>query len=162
MRGQARATWILLVGLAWLYGSSGCTSEDGKGDESNEASASSEDEAPTTDPDTGASPACEPRPVYPELYSSCTGMGSCGGDGRVCAYQAGADPTMDPAYCTTYCTFDVECPAVGTCSATPLCITQTGGGTGVCALDCADDKQCPTNLLCLEDIDNGSVRHLCF
>lgn len=156
---RAPSTPLLRLCLAWLCG---CASEDGNGDDHDAPSSSGEDDASTADPDTGTSPACEPRPVYPELYSSCTGAGTCGSDDRVCAYQAGADPAMAPAYCTTYCTFDVECPSVGTCTATPLCITQTGGGTGVCALDCADGKQCPADMMCLEDVDNGGVRHLCF
>jgi hypothetical protein len=161
MRDPTCSTWLLRLGLAWLCGNTGCASDGGKGDESNEASTSSEDEAPTTDPDTGASSACDPRPEYPEVYSSCTGMTTCDGEG-ICAYQVGMDPAMDPAYCTSYCMFDLECPSVGACTATPICLTPSGGGTGACALDCGDGKQCPEGMECLEDMDSGGIRYICF
>jgi hypothetical protein len=137
-----------------VLGSDGCTSEDVQDGEDGE------DDAPMTG--TTGSPACDPRPAYPELYSSCTGTAACGSSDHICAYQVGMDPAMDPAYCTSYCTFDVECSAVGMCTAVPICLTPTGGGTGVCALDCADDMQCPEGMQCLEDMDNGGIRYLCF
>jgi hypothetical protein len=112
--------------------------------------------------DTEAALTCDPRPAYPALYSSCSGVEICERSDYVCAYQQSMDPAVDPAYCTSYCTFDVECPPVGTCSAVPLCLTPLGGGTGVCALDCADDKQCPEGMECIEDEDSGGLRYLCF
>ena len=157
MKATARSAWILALGLGWLC-SGACTARDGKGDESDEGSEGSEGDVQATE--TGA-PSCAPRPEYPEVYSSCTGMNSCGGVG-VCAYQVGSDPAMDPAYCTSYCMFDVECPTIGTCTATPICLTQSGGGTGVCALDCGEGKECPEGMECLEDMDSGGIRYLCF
>jgi hypothetical protein len=148
MREPARSTWVLGLGLAWLC-SEACVDQGGE---------DGEDDGPVTD--TGA-PACDPRPEYPELYSSCTGMTSCNGE-RVCAYQVGMDPTMDPAYCTSYCMLDLECPSVGACTATPLCLTPSGSGTGACALDCGDGKQCPEGMECLEDMDSGGLRYICF
>ena len=141
---------ILGLGLALVYGSDACVSDDAVHDGGSGSEGTSE------------SPACEPRPEYPEVYSSCTGMTSCDGGGRVCAYQVGMDPAMDPAYCTAYCMFDLECPSAGTCTARPICLTPSGGGTGACALDCGDGKECPEDMECLEDMDSGSVRYICF
>lgn len=156
MPTPVRSTWLLGLALAWL-GSDACVDQRTEGDDDSEPMPDTGE--PMTD--TGA-PACDPRPEYPEVYASCTGMTSCGGGGRVCAYQAGMDPTMDPAYCTTYCTFSVECPAVGTCTAEPICLTPSGGGTGACALDCGEGKQCPEGMECLEDTDSGGIRYICF
>jgi hypothetical protein len=72
------------------------------------------------------------------------------------------DPAVDPAYCTAYCTLDVDCPAVGSCTAAPICLTPGTGGSGVCALDCDEGRQCPEGMECLADESNGAVRYLCF
>jgi len=132
--------------------------QDGEGDEGTESGEDGEGTGHVAD--TGA-PACDLPPEDPELYSSCTGMNTCDGQG-ICAYQVDTDPAMDPAYCTSYCMFDLECPSVGTCTATPICLTPSGGGTGARALDCGDGKQCPEGMECLEDMDSGGIRYICF
>lgn len=147
------------MAIAWACSSHGCVGDDG--DSEGSEGAATTDEGSEGDVTTGAAPACDPQPASPALYSSCTGTGSCSGD-LVCALPTGADPAVDPAYCTTYCTLGVECPTVGSCTAEPRCITQIGGGTGVCALDCSEGKLCPETMDCLEDMDSGGLRYLCF
>ena len=65
------------------------------------------------------------------------------------------------AFCTKSCYVDEDCPSVGECGATGIC-SSGGMGQGVCALDCADGKQCPDNMMCLSDLDPTNPRDFCF
>lgn len=105
---------------------------------------------------------CAPRPAYPEVYSSCAGAATCGVSGYACASQTGQDPEFNPAYCASSCMMDSECPAIPACSAVSTCVRPSGAGTGVCALDCADGKQCPNDMMCLPDTINGETFYFCF
>ena len=137
-----------LVVLALL--STACTSE------ADEAGSSETGESGETDGE-----ACAPRPAYPEVYSSCAGAATCGISGYACASQSGQDPEFSPAYCASSCMMDSECPTISECSAVTTCV-RPSGGTGVCALECADGKQCPDNMMCLPDVTDGVTYYYCF
>lgn len=103
----------------------------------------------------------EARPAFPEPYSSCAGAGHCGASDNRCASPTGLDPVSNPAFCTFNCTADFECPTTE-CSAQTVCIIPNNGGTGLCALDCSDGKQCPEGMVCLEDMNGNELNYLCF
>lgn len=143
-----------LIALTTSIALLGCT-------ESADESSDGDGTADTADTTDTMAEACGERPAFPELYSSCAGAGHCGASGLTCASQTGMDPVSNQAFCTQSCMNDEDCASVGDCSATAVCIIP-GGSVGVCALDCADNKQCPENMMCLSDLDPDMPRDLCF
>lgn len=150
MARRSPLPWLALPLLALL----GLACDD-TGEESGQTTGSEESAGETE------AEACAERPVFPELYSSCAGAAHCGESGNACASQTGQDPVYNQAFCTKSCYMDADCPAVGDCSATPVCIAPAGG-QGVCALDCDEGRQCPSNMMCLSDLDPENPRNLCF
>jgi hypothetical protein len=133
--------------LAFALLSTACTSEA--------------DEAGSAETGETAAEACAPRPVYPETYSSCAGAATCGVSGYACASQSGLSAVYNPAYCASACQMDSQCPTIPECSAVSTCVSPNGGA-GVCALECADGKQCPDGMMCLPDITDGVTFYYCF
>jgi hypothetical protein len=138
-----RSIASLLLGLAFVLAA--CDADEGGSGETGE-----------TGPEE-----CAPRPSYPEVYSSCAGAATCGVSGYACASQTGKDPEFNQAYCTNSCTMDSECSTIPECSAVSICV-RPEGGTGICALECANGKQCPGNMMCLPDVTDGVTVYYCF
>ena len=136
----------------------GCAREGD--DVGSDAGTSAESDSSAESGETGFE-SCAPRPLFPEVYSSCAGAAHCGASGHACASQTGQDPEFNEAYCTSSCMMDSECPSIPECSAVTTCV-RPDGGTGVCALDCADGKQCPDDMTCMPDVVDGAMVYFCF
>ncbi len=93
-----------------------------------------------------------PEPKDHDIYETCDGLrgdADCK-EGLMCSVLAGLPLLSDLTlpYCAATCTEAADCDDQGS-DAMPVCdTTSLFIAEGLCALECADDKDCPGDMLC--------------
>lgn len=93
-----------------------------------------------------------------QLYAECAHPDDCAANLDTCVFPAG-----ESGFCS------IECGAADECGDTPggtaevVCISVgTGTPRSVCALDCGNNRSCPTGMGCRLVETNEGERAICF
>ena len=130
-----------------------CATDDSA--DSNAGTESGETETGETETDTGDGDGdgdgeCTPPPG---VYGDCgSGTEACMTDGpKLCVVDVQSTPSI--AVCGRRCTDTCDCWAPpGDGEAEVACTSLVAGDEGICVLDCAGGKACPSGMICTDEV----------
>ena len=101
------------------------------------------------------------------MYSACLADGDCmnrGIENPDCvAFTPRGESSPTDGFCTAKCIAASDpsaCEEGADGDAVPKCV-QTQSGAHVCALDCAEEKTCPTGMECVYSAFVGANEYVC-